>query len=826
MWLSDTSVKRPVFATVVALMLVAFGLLSFQQLPLREYPDINAPIVSVTTPYPGASADVVETRITQIIEDQVSGIEGAKVIRSSSQNERSSISIEFDLSRNIDEAANDVRDRVSRAIAFLPEDAEAPRVAKQDADAQPAMFMSLSTTSMGPMELTDYAERYIIDRFSVIPGVAEARVFGSGRPSMRIWLDRTSLAARNLTVADLEAALRRENIELPAGRIESPDREFQVRIGRGYATAGDFRSLVIGRAPDDHLIRLGEVATVEVAPRDLRSLSRANRQNTVGIAIVRQSTANTLEVLETVKDEIDRVNASLPEGMSLVASTDDSAFIREAINAVFTTIVLTIVLVSGVIFVFLGSLRATLIPAVTIPVCLVASFMALVAFGYSVNLITLLALVLCIGLVVDDAIVVLENAHRRVEEGEPPLLAAYNGARQVAFAVIATTAVLIAVFVPILFLTGNVFRIFQELAVTVGAAVAFSSVLALSLTPMMCSKLLKPPQQESRLIGVVDRVFDRIANAYQRALAWVLGRPRLVPVVYVLIVAGGAFMFVQIPQDYVPQEDQGTFMVRAESPEGTSFEYMSEQMMLLEEPVMRYVDSGEVTRMLVRMPAFGGTSSSSGVMMVTMAPWSERSASTQQVMQQLMQEWNQVPGLRVMAFMRQGLARAGGGGPQVQFVLGGDTYEQLAEWRDIILERAEAYPGLQRVNSDLRETHPQMIVHIDRQRAADLGVSVQAVGRTLAAMMSERRITTYVEGGQEFDVVLQARPDQRAAPHDLTNLFVRSERTSALIPLANLVTVETLASPSSLNRHNRMRAVTIQAGLAPGYSQGDWGPVK
>jgi multidrug efflux pump len=821
MWLSDTSVKRPVFATVIALLLVAFGTLSFLQLPLREYPNINAPVVSVSTTYIGASAEVIETQITQLIEDQVSGIEGVKVIRSSSQNERSNVSIEFALTRNIDEAANDVRDRVARIVSQLPDDAEPPRVAKQDADAQPAMFMSLSSTGLGPMELTDYAERFIIDRFSVIPGVADARVNGSGRPSMRIWLDRSALAARNLTVSDLEAALRRENVELPAGRIDAPDREFQVRIARGYTSAQDFRELVVARGQNGHLIRLGEIAEVEVAPRDLRSVFRANQQNTVGIAIVRQSTANTLEVLENVKAEMERVNASLPAGMNLVASSDDSAFIREAINAVFTTILITVVLVSGVIFVFLGSLRAMIIPAVTIPVCLISSFIALAAFGFTVNLITLLALVLCIGLVVDDAIVVLENVHRRIENGEPPLLASYSGARQVAFAVIATTAVVVAVFLPVIFSTDNVGRIFEELAVTIGAAVIFSSVLALSLTPMMCSKLLQARQEEGRLIRMIDRGFDRVANAYQRLLERLLRLGVVLPVVWFAVVGGGVALFLAVPGEYVPQEDQGAFMARAQAPEGTGFDYMLEQMIRLEEPVMPLIESGEVARALVRMPGFGGSNPSSGIMMVTMAPWKERTTTTAEAMNRLLREWSQVPGVRVFAFMRQGLSRTGGGGPPVQFVLGGNTYEELARWRDIMIRHAEEYPGLMRVDSDLRETEPQVIVRIDRNRAAALGVSVQAVGRTLSAMMSERRVTTFVEGGQEYDVVLQARRDQRSSPDDLTNVFVRSETTGTLIPLSNLITIETLAGPGSLNRYNRMRAVTITAMLAPGHALGD-----
>ncbi|MEJ2089255.1 MAG: efflux RND transporter permease subunit, partial [Gammaproteobacteria bacterium] len=455
MWLSDVSVKRPVFATVITLMLVAFGVLSFNYLPLREYPDINSPTVSISTEYIGAAADVIETRITQVIEDQISGIEGIKNIRSSSRDENSSINIEFELDRDIDEAANDVRDRVSRVLGRLPRDVEPPIVAKSDSDARPVMYLNITSSQLSLMELNDYVDRYIADRFSVIPGVSSAEVSGGAKPSMRIWIDRLALAARELTITDIENALRRENLELPAGRIESENVEFRVRLQRSYQTPKDFEALVISRGADGHLIRLGEVAEVALAPRNTRETFRSNGQVSVGMRISKQSTANTLEMLEAVKAEIARVQATLPEHMELIPSQDDSLFIREAIDSVYQTIGITTVLVSLVILAFLGTFRTMVIPAVTIPVCLISAFIALALFGFSVNLITLLALVLCIGLVVDDAIVVLENIYRRIEKGEQPLLAAYNGARQVAFAVIATTAVLVAVFTPIIFLRDN-----------------------------------------------------------------------------------------------------------------------------------------------------------------------------------------------------------------------------------------------------------------------------------------------------------------------------------------------------------------------------------
>lgn len=819
MWLSDTSVKRPVFATVIALTLVAFGVLSFNALPLREYPDITPPVVSISTSYPGASATVVESRVTTLIEDQISGIEGIKSIRSSSRDGGSFVNIEFDLDRNVDNAANDVRDRVARVNRSLPEDVRPPEVRKRDSDARPVMYINVVSSQLSRMDLTDYTERFIGDRFSVIPGVANASVFGA-RPAMRVWIDRLALAARDLTVNDIEAALRRENLELPAGRIETVDRELTVRIARGFQSAEDFRQLVISRGDDDHLIRLGEVARVEVAPRDHRSIYRANGLPTVSIGIIKQSTANTLETLEQVKAEIERLNASLPAHIELSTGSDDSVFIREAINSVYRTIAVTIVLVSLVILAFLGSLRTMAIPAVTIPVCLVSAFIALAAFGFTVNLITLLALVLSIGLVVDDAIVVLENIHRRIEAGEPPLVAAYRGTRQVAFAVIATTAVLVAVFTPIMFLTDNIGVIFGELAVTIAAAVVFSSVLALSLTPAMCAKILRKSAGEGRLTRWIDAGFAKLRDRYTAILRVLIRHPWAAVLVAAGTLGAAYWLFQNVPQEYAPQEDQGSFMAMVSGAEGMGIDRMKREALKLEVPAMQMVNEGIADVVVLAVPGWGGNSSNSGVIMVTMKPWQERAVSTSEAAARATRSWSTIPGVRAFAFMRSGLSRRGGSRP-VQFVLGGPDYDTLAEWRDQILDRASEFPGLVRLDSDLKETQPQAIVRIDKNRAAALGVSVQNIGRTLATMMSEQRITTFVKDGEEYDVILQARNDQRASDEDLTNIHVRSEGSGELVPLANLIEVEERAGPGTLNRYNRLRSVTLSASLAPGAALGE-----
>ena len=820
MWLSDVSVKRPVFATVIALLLVAFGALAFNELAVREYPDISAPIISVTVGYPGASADVVESRITQILEREVSGIEGAKAITSSSLDGQASISVEFSLDRNIDEAANDIRDRVGRVITRLPDDIDPPLVSKQDANASPILYINLESPNLGQMDLTDYAERYIRDRLAIVPGVSQVTMNGMGRPSMRVWLDRTALAARGLTVTDVENALRQENLELPAGRVDSDDREFQVRVARNFLSAEEFRRLVVGRGDDNHLIRLGEVADVEVAPRDTRTIFRTNGKNSVGFGIIKQSTANTVDVIAGINDEVDRITENLPPGMELVTSSDDSMFIRAAIRSVYITIAITTALVGLVILVFLGNVRAMLIPVTTIPICLVASFIVLAMFGYTINLVTLLALVLCIGLVVDDSIVVLENVHRRIEGGEAPLLAAYNGTRQVAFAVIATTAVLVAVFAPIAFLQDNVGRIFSELAVTICAAVIFSSLLALSLAPMMCSKLLRSARRESRGTHVLDEFFDRFANKYQQWLTKSLHTPRYIMGLTVAIAASVWLLGENLPEEYAPKEDQGIFFGVVQAAEGTSVGHMLEQMKKLEKPLQPLIESGDVQRSLVRSPIWGSTSPDGGIIIVTMAPWNEREISTAEVQGRMMGAWSEVPEVRTFSFMRSGISRHGGGQP-VQFVVGGANYEELARWRDIILQRARQNPNLTRLEADLKETQPQLNVRIDQERAAALGVSVQNIGQTLRTMMGEQVVTNYVVDGEEYDVVLHARADQRDTANDLTNLYVRAGRSNNLIPLANLVTTENSAGSGTLNRYNRLRALTISATPTEGYALGD-----
>jgi len=826
MILSDIAIKRPVFATVVSLLLVVLGILSFTRLTLRELPAIDPPIVSVDVTYPGASAAVVETRITQILEDALAGIEGVDIIDSLMQNGRASVSMEFSLTRDIEAAANDVRDAVSRVMDRMPEEADAPQVAKVESDADVIIWFNMRSDDMDALELTDYAERYIVDRLSAIDGVARVQTGGAQRYAMRIWLDREALAARNLTVSDVESALQRENVELPAGRIESDSRDFTLRVQRGYQTPEDFAAMTIAKGADGYLVRLGDVARVERAAQERRSYLRSNGQPNVGIGIVKTSTANSLDVARAAREEVERIRPSLPEGTVMFVAYDSTLFIESAVERVYATLIEAGLLVVFVIFLFLGSLRSALIPAVTVPVCLIAAFIALYAFGYTINLLTLLALVLCIGLVVDDAIVVLENIQRRTDLGEPPLVAAKRGTAQVAFAVIATTAVLVAVFLPVGFMEGNTGRLFRELSVTLAGAVALSVFVALTLTPMMSSKLVRPHAGRRGFNAWVNRRLDALTRRYRGQIERA-GRHRVLyglAMFGVLVAAGliSALLVWRVPSELAPTEDRGVFMINITGPEGAGFDYTVAQVQQVEQRFMGLIgESGPIERINTRVPGSWGSSEEmhSGMATVFLKDWTKRDVSTVQVAESVRKNLADLPGVRAQPSVRSGLVRSFG--QPVRFVLGGPDYAELVAWRDRMLERMEQNPGLTSVDSDYKETRPQLRVVIDHMRAADLGVSAQEIGRTLETMMGSRRVTTYVQDGEEYYVMMQAQRDDRAAPADLDNLYVRSQRSGELVPLANLVSLTELAEPGQLNRFNRLRAITLSAGLAPGYTLGE-----
>jgi len=820
--LSDLSIRRPVFATVLSLLLVVLGVIAFTRLTLRELPAIDPPIVSVSVEYPGASAAVVETRITQVLEDSLAGIEGVETIESWSANGEGSISIEFSLSRDIEAAANDVRDAVSRVVDRLPDEADPPEIEKAESDSDVIIWLNMSSTQMDNLELSDYADRYVVDRLSSLDGVSRVRTGGGQRYAMRVWLDSGALAARGLTVADVEAALRSENVELPAGRIESTDRDFMLRVERGYREPADFARLTLAKGEDGYLVRLGDVARVERASEERRAYFRSNGVENLGIGIVKTSTANSLDVARAARATAEEIQKSLPEGTEIFVAFDSTVFIDAAVKRVFMTLFEAVALVIVVIYLFLGNARSALIPAVTIPVCLVTAFAALWAFGFSINLLTLLAIVLCIGLVVDDAIVVVENVQRRADLGEPPLVAARRGTAQVAFAVIATTAVLVAVFLPVGFMEGNTGRLFRELSVALASAVAISCFVALTLTPMMCSKLIRPHREPRGLNAWMHRQLTRLSEGYRRQVAATIGKPVIFGAVLVASALLSLLLFTVVPKELAPAEDRGSFFIMIEAPEGAGFDYSVTQMRKVERVLEPLTGPDRpIQRVNTRVPGFFGGSEdmNSGMAIIFLHDWQQRDVTTAEVVASLRGELAAIPTVRASPFMRTGLVRSNS--RPLQFVLGGPDYKDLAQWRDAMLARMAENPGILDAESDYKETRPQLRIEIDYERAADLGVSTQEIGSTLETMMGSRRVTTFVEDGEEYDVILQARADDRGAPANLENLYVRSARSGALVPLSSLVSVTEVAEPGTLNRFNRLRAITIEASLADGYTLGE-----
>lgn len=844
MMLSDLAVRRPVFAAVAAIVLCVIGVAAFFFLPVRELPDVDPPIVSVSTSYAGASAEVIESRITEPIEQQIAGIQGVERINSSSRDGRSNVSIEFSLDRNIDDAANDVRDRVSRVVGRLPDQAQPPEVSKADSDSQPIMILFLRSTSMNRLELTDYADRYLIDRLATVPGVAQVQIYGEQRYAMRIWLDAAALAARGLTVTDVESALTAQNVELPAGQLESGQKDYTVRVARTYARAEDFRQLPIGtrgsggtaaaqtgsatalpsgasgaiQGQSGYVTRLGDIARIVEAPAEDRRLFRGNGQDQIGLAVTRQAQSNDLAISEGVAAMLDEVRSSLPEGTELVIGSDNSVFTSHAIDEVWITIGISLALVALVNFIFLGSLRAAFIPSIVAPICLLATFIVLAPLGFSLNLLTLLALVLAIGLVVDDAIVVTENIQRRLDHGEPPLVAAERGARQVFFAVVATTVVLLAVFAPLLFLPGYVGRLFVELAAAIAAAVAFSAFLALTLSPMLASRILRPAKTGGWVARKVDRAMEALRNSYQNSLQALLGKRIAVVGMVGLIVAvagGAAFMFLTLPNELVPAEDRGRVQIRVQGPEGAGFDYTRNIMMGIEPILAEYKASGEASSFLISAPGFGGGSFNSGNGSLILSDWSKRDRAADEIAQELNGKLRGQTDAQVNASVPGAFQRGAGNSNSIEMVVTGAEYEDIYKWLQPVLAASLENPGLSRPRLNYEPNAPRLLVDVDPEKAAALGVSSQAIGRTLETMFGSRRATTYLRGGQEYDVILQTERADRRSVADLEALYVATG-SGQLVPLSAVVTTETSGDTPDRRRLDRQRAISISADLNPG----------
>jgi len=799
----------------MSLLIVLVGVISFLRLTVREYPKIDSPVVSVRTVYKGASPQVIESQVTQPLEDSISGIEGVKTLKSVSREEVSQITVEFVSDRDPDAAANDVRDRVSRARGRLPDEVEEPIIAKIEADAQAIIWLRLFSDRASALDISDYADRYVADRLKTLTGVASVIIGGERRYAMRIWLDRQRLAAYELTPQDVEDALRRQNVEVPAGRIESRNREFTVLSESDLRTPEQFDALII-REIKGYPVRLKDVGRAELGPQDERNIVRVDGKPAVGLGVVKQSTANTLAVAQAVKNELPKIRESLPPGMDIGVAFDVSVFIQRSIESVYTVMAEALTLVVLVIFFFLRSPRATLIPFVTIPVSLIGAFFLIWMMGFTINVLTLLGIVLAIGLVVDDAIVVLENIYRHIEEGMKPLQAAFRGAREISFAVVAMTVTLAAVFAPLAFATGNTGKLFTEFALTVASAVVVSGFVALTLTPMMCSKLLRRVPSHGRVYNVLERFFSELSSGYRGALGWSLRHRLIIVAVFAVVAVGGGVLFKTLKSELSPLEDRGFFIGVMIAPEGATMDYTDGYAKIWEEI---YSQVPEITSYFVVVaPGLERPNPVNfGLSFVRLKDWSERRRSTQEVTASLAPKmFAMMPGVMAFPINPPSLGQSFRN-PPVQFVVQGTSYEELDRVVNALMEKARAFPGLANVDSDLKLNKPQLSVDIKRDKASAVGVQVESIGRTLETLLGGRQVTRFKREGKQYDVIVKLEDKDRRQPNDLTSIYVRGA-DGRLNQLANLVTVTETVAPKELNHFNRLRAAIISASVNPPYS--------
>lgn len=813
MRLSETSIRRPVLACVMSLLLVLIGLVSFKQLSLREYPRIDEPLVNVSTRLIGASSEVIESQVTKPLEDSIAGIDGVDIITSVSRTEQSQITVRFKLSKDPDTAAAEVRDRVARVRGRLPEAVDEPVIAKVEADATPTIWLAYTSETMGVLELTDLVNRVVKPRLQTVPGVADVQIGGDRRYAMRVWLDPDKLAAYRLTVQDVEDAMRRQNLEVPAGRIESQQREFSVTARTDLNTVAQFSQIAL-KTVNGYTVRLQDVAKIEEAAASERSRVRLNGIPSISTGVIRNATANPLEVSDGVRALMPQIQRDLPPSVTVVPANDNSVFIDRSIKAVYTTVAEAVVLVALVVFVFLRTLRASIIPLVTIPVSLIGAFALIALAGFTVNTLTLLALVLAIGLVVDDAIVVLENIYRHIEEGMTPFQAAIKGVHEISFAVVAMTLTLAAVFAPLAFTPGRTGRLFGEFALTLAGAVIVSGFVALTLTPMLCSKLLRHNPKPNAFDRTMEAGLVKLAAAYGRALRWVLGQRWVVLLVMLASAAGSAALYLSAKSELAPMEDRGVIAMPIRAPDGATLQYTARYLDALENITAQYPEFDR------RFLFMGGGQVSSAFGVLRTVDWTERDITTQELARKLLPQFMALPGISVFPVTPPSLGQ-GFRSRQVDFVIvSGDSYQNMSRVGQQMIAEMQKNPGLVQPDIDLQLNKPEIFIDVDRARAADMGVSVEAVARTVETMLGSRVVTRYKRDAEQYDVIVQTTADGRATPEDIDKLFVRG-RSETMVPLSSLVKVRESVSPRELNHFNQRRSVALSANLAPGYSLGE-----
>lgn len=815
MKIAEFCIARPVFATVVNLLILLVGIVSYDRLTLREYPNIDMPVITVETNYLGANAEIIESTVTKPLEDSLSGIEGIDFIKSISRSERSQITVQFLLSRDADAAASDVRDRVARARGRLPDEIEEPIVAKVEADAQPMMWVSLNSETRSALEVSEYADLVIQDRLQTLPGVANILLFAERRYAMRVWLDRERLAAYDVTVQDVETALRSQNVEIPSGRIESTKREFTVLSESDLESPQQFGEVILRQTEQGYLVRLKDVARIELGPKEYRQIARFNNRNSIALGVIRQSTANPLEVSTAIRKTLPELEKNLPDGMNLNVSFDSSVFVRESINAVYRTIVEAMILVALVILFFLRSIRATLIPLVTIPISLIGAMAMMYLFGFTLNTLTLLAFVIAIGLVVDDAIVVLENTYRHLEEGLSAMQAAIKGIREIGFAVVTMTITLAAVFAPIAFTTGRTGKLFIEFALTLAGAVIVSGIVAITLSPMMCSRMLKKNTRAPRPLSQrIEGWLTRVDTAYRAQLEQLQAQRKWIYIFVGFIALLIIVMFSLIKSELSPREDRGVIFGVAVAPEGATIGYMDNYAKQMEK-ILQSTPEAKWNFIAVGFPIVTRAFSPLGL-----ADWSERDRSSLEIINSLTPQMMGIPGVLAFAINPASLGQSPRSQP-IEFVLQTTgSYQELNGMVDELLKKMKENRGFVAPDSDLKLNKPELSVELNRDKIAALGLEVQTVGRTLETMLGGREVTRFKRNGEQYDVMVQIADENRMDPTDLKSIFVRSG-SGEMVQLSNIVSLTETVAPRELNHFNKLRSATITANLTGDYTLGE-----
>ena len=822
-----TFIERPVLSVVLSLLIVLVGIVSYLDLPIREYPNIDEPVVSVRTDFRGASPEIIESQITKPLEDSIAGIEGIKVLSSTSRAETSRITVRFREYRNPDNAASDVRDRVARVRSKLPIEAKESRISKVEADASPVVWLTLSSDQISLMKLSHIAKNILKPRLQSLKGAADVRIYGDRKFSMRVWLDESRLAAYKVTVQDVENAIRQQNLEIPAGRIETPSKEFSVIASTDLSTAQEFDEIILNstariRSATDRsgLIRLKDVASVEIGPENERIITRFRGRPSVAMGIIKQATANPLDLSSEIEKNLPKILEDLPRGVDLEVAVDYSIFIKKSISAVFKTILEAMLLVALVVLFSLKNYKAALIPIVTIPVSLIGAFSIMLALGYTVNTLTLLAMVIAVGLVVDDAIVVLENISRHIESGKNSIESAIVGMKEVGFPVVSMTLILAAVFFPIVFAPGRTGRLFEEFALSLSSAIIISGLVAITLTPMMCAYLLKKntPKKIENNESFVKKVFCKFSHfsgilfvRYSGFLVWVFNKQIVIVIIITLTLILGSFCFFNVKRELAPSEDRGLILAVFIAPEGSSLDYTNRYASEIEDILEDVPESDKY------FVISGSPTVNKGIAFFRPQEWGERERSIQEISREIQPSLSSVPGVKSFAILPPSFGQKIRSRPVQIVVLSSTTLDQLERLNDEIIEKLSESRLLQGINSDLVLNKPELDISINRDLSADLGVSVADVGRTLESLLGGRQVTRYREGNEQYDVIVQLKSDKRNNPNDISSIYVRGSEEK-LVPLSSIVNLDESVGPMELNHFSQRRAIKITAGLAPGVS--------